>query len=205
MSDRYEKYGVLLNPSPQWAIDLFGFKEEHAGDCISWMMWKCCTDRSYVKYIPICSELLENRKRWPDGFQEEHSKRIAKTKIRYGWSKVLYKLGIIKQRLYRTQHGMTRDPYTYFMAAIILNGFNTHLWFMNLNIPWTLYSPTFWAWKSYLITGKEKYRNRYIRRELRGTPARQYVKDMAMVRAKAADCTWLYEQIRDTEVKPNKG
>lgn len=203
MDDRYEKYGVLLKPSPQWAIDLFGFREEHAGDTISYMMWMACKDPAYVKYIPICRDLLKQRKRWPDGFQKENSSRIAKTRIRYGWSKVLYKIRLIPHKLYRTQHGMTRDPYTYFYAACFINQEMDQM--IGVYPPRYIYSPTFWAWQRYLFTGSRKWLERYVRREGRGTPSRQYVKDLALVRTEAAQCWDLHREILDMDVRPNKG
>lgn len=203
MSAHYEKYGVLLKPSPEWAVDLYGFEEDHAGDCISHMMWMACTDKTYIKFIPICAKLLKEGKRWPDGYQEDNKDRIAKTKLRYGWSKVLYKLKLIPHRLYRTQHGMTRDPYTHFFAACKIND----MWDQAKDVhpPRSIYSPTFWVWQKYLHTGEDKWRRKYLRREYRGTPARQYVKDMAIVRAKSAGAYWLWVRIENLEVKPNKG
>ena len=220
MSDRYEKYGVLLKPSPQWAIDLYGFEEDHMGDTISHMMWKACYDPAYAKYIPICAKLLKEGKRWPDAFQCD---RIAKTKLQYGWSNLWWQNFEFKKRpvraiwshitryfglhqetkLYRTQHGMTRDPYTHFFAACKINDMWEYA--KDIHPPRSIYSPTFWAWQKHLHTGEEKWKRRYKRRESGGTPARQYVKDMCLVRAESAGCWFLYYEIYDMKVKPNKG
>lgn len=221
--EEYEKAGVILRKSPQWAVDLFGFSEDCMGDCISHMMWKALFDPAYAKYIPICVALLKAGKRWPDELQKEFSDRIAKTKIQYGWDKIWWQnfnkekrpvryvwskitrfFGLYREyRLYRTQHGMTRDPYTHFFAACSIND----QWedAEGVHPPLSIYSPTFWAWQKYLHTGGIKWFDRYVRRESKGTPARQYVKDMALARAEAAWCMDLWNKINLMDVKPNKG
>lgn len=198
----YEENGLLFHKSYDWECDEFKFCPEGMGDTGS-NTAKQAIKRKDTMFLHFTRKLLLDGKRWPDHCNGRGGDRIAKTKIQYGWSKLLFKLKINKTRLFRTQHGMTRDPYTWHIAACTILKRRDLLY--QIKIPWSLYSPTFWAWQKSIFTGKEKYRARYIRRELRGTPTRQYVKDMALVRAKAIDCWWLYQVIKDTKVKPNKG
>lgn len=221
MSERFESHGVLLKPSPQWAFDLYGFTDNHIGDCISDMMGEACLDPSFIEWIPICGELLDAGKRWPDSF---NNPRIAKTKLRYGWSKMVHWFGMlpvlfasdeeraawlkhVKPRLYRTQHGMTRDPYTFFMAAVVINGYSPTAWFGDMRMPFFQRRWGISQWRKYLLTGKEKHLKHYERATLRSMwmPRRVFAWELTYVRALAAGSEKILKALVKYKPLPNKG
>jgi len=199
----YEKYGILFHKSYKWECEEFRFCPEGMGDCMTNTGTEAI-NRNEPKYLIEMQQLLINHKRWPDCCNNWGRKYIAKTKIRYGWSKLCFRyLKITKHRLFRTQHGLTRDPYTFFFAACKLLGKEDLI--EGVHPPLSIYSPTFWAWQRYIHTGNKKFKIRYERRQLMNLPHIQFVKDMAIVRAKAAGSTELLEKLKSIEVKPNKG
>ena len=220
--ERFELNGVSLRKSDEWEKDLFGFYPHNIGDTISDMMYTACTDKAFVRYIPICEELLSKGKRWPSLFNND---RIAKTKIRYGWSKSVHwvrmlpvirksneeraaRLKKIKPRLYRTQHGMTRDPHTYFLAAVVLNGYKPWLWFEDVRkLPLLQRRWGLTQWERYLITGKKKHLKRYEFSSLLTIwmPRRVYAWDLTEIRAKAAGSSKILNAIEKYKQLPNKG
>jgi len=214
----YEKYGLLFEESPDWKIREVGFAEDNAGDCISRSM-----QTKNKRYITVCADLLIQRKRWPDEFQEEFKQFIAKNRLDEEWSKLRYKFhkwshpyrylcGTIsyetkKRRTKKIRHqgSMTRDPYTHYYSTCAEHGFKKLIEIVT--VPLYLYRRKLWVWRKYLLTGKERYLRIYERLELRSLrfAHKYYVVDLIMARADGAQSERVWEALANYELEiPDK-
>lgn len=222
----YEDAGVLRHQSEKWEKDLYGFFPLALGDVGSNTACKSI-ELNTTKYMEVLRRLLIDNKRWPDELQERYSDRIAKTKLRYGWSKFVHwvrylphKLSIpwaktlseISPRLYRTQHGMTRDPFTWYFCAVA--HFDLHLddpdyWVSDVmdEMPKYLRRRGLTAWVRYLETQDYRYFDKYVRIamwQLR-LPRRVFALNQARMRAKVVGAEEVLKLINSIEPIPNKG
>ncbi len=148
----YEKYGVLLMPSKSWEFANYNFLSEGMGDCIAHTMQEAIANIDPT-HIQTCADLLSNDKRWPDELNNEY---IARTRVQWRWSKLMQKIrgGTV---LYRPQQHMSRDPYCFFFAACVVNGFEH-----SIRPPWYLWRPPLWTWLRFITTGKGLRMYRFV-------------------------------------------
>jgi len=127
---RYKKAGVLLETAEAWALERDGFDSEGKWDCIFRSALGAIAYNDF-DMMHKCKSLLADRKRWPDELNHP-----------LDWQK---------------QGRMTRDPYIMTICAVtqILHYYRTR-YIKEIKIPFRLYSPSIWAWRRYLITGKGK-------------------------------------------------
>ena len=127
---RYKKAGVLLETAEAWALERDGFDSEGKWDCIFRSALRAIAYNDF-DMMHKCKSLLADRKRWPDELNHP-----------LDWQK---------------QGKMTRDPYIMTICAVtqILHYYRTR-YIKEIKIPFRLYSPSIWAWRRYLITGKGK-------------------------------------------------
>ena len=130
---RYKKAGVLLESAEQWALERDGFDSEGKWDCIfrSALGAIAYNDEDL---LTSCWFYLRKRRRWPR--ELDHA---------LDW---------------QDPKRMTRDPYImYYCAEFLVNesiDFCRRDIIRGVKIPFRLYSPSIWAWRRYLITGKGK-------------------------------------------------
>ena len=208
MNQYYEKHGVLLAPSKEWQIRHYGFPPEAMGDCISHTL-----QTENPKYLKICEKLLKERKRWPDVLQKEHKKYIAKNRIQYWWSHILYELskdenGKTKRlEKYGPQSRWSRDPFTFYYQVCALHG-ETKL-IRDLKTPPSINRLKFWLWRKALLTeGNSWMRKVYIKMELSKLkrPMRVFVFKMVKARASVIYSMRLSLAVANYDkLKPNKG
>lgn len=139
--------GVILSLSKSWERLVYLFSPKGIGDCMFRTGIWAAVNKSYKQFYTVTQWLLE-RKRWPDEFNNNH---MARNRVQWRWSQLLFMIEIQKTVLYRPQGHMTRDPYiSYYRTAMVLG---MDWWIEKIKIPWYLYRPTVWAWRRFLITG----------------------------------------------------
>jgi len=141
-----DEYCYLAEDKP-WKTDIWGFDPKGMGDLqtINFRMIILSGKRGFWEKSVFLRmmRLLEKGLRWPNEMNNEH---IAKNKIQFWWSKIMYKLGYHKTRLYRSQKSMTRDPWIYFYCCAIYLDWNK-IKIKDLPYPpWWLYDPKVWQW-----------------------------------------------------------
>lgn len=106
------------------------------------------------------AELLNDRKRWPDGVAPEN---VAKNRYVYYFLRffrqIFAKFGVKIYSQWRPQSDMTRDPYIAFGAlyAMLLGSHGgkydllLHMTYKSVTIPVYVYRPNTWAWRKRLI------------------------------------------------------
>ena len=180
--------GLLVHPAHQWQGDEFGHDVQAKGDMISNTIYDILerfqqgiplTAWDYAA-IQICFFLLIEGKRWPDEFNSEYD---AKNWFEYQWSKFKYDRGWTKQRLYRSQRSMTRDPITYTLSACKLLGLQKLV--NGLTVPPHLLRPTIFFWRRYIRTDSEVLKRYWITNNRLWNWYRRENKKL---------CAWLYEK-----------
>ena len=158
-----------------WEPPLYRFKVNGLGDIGINTCERIMSDDDNSEWAYESLKLIKNllilRKRWSDRFNNEY---IAKNWIVWKWSKLWLQDFDPKNKgrkrwseftrhfgyhqetvLYRPQHNVTRDSYTYFYACCV------HLdkldYIKDVTIPFHLYKTTVWVWRRYIITGKGKW------------------------------------------------
>lgn len=154
-----EKVGlVYLAPYKEWEVDIWGFSDRGIGDV--WYntlrMIILTDDKSDWAERALFNALsyMKEGKRWGDEFQADHKDHIAKNRIDWEFSKLLYKLKLRSTKKYRPQKGMTRDPWIMLYCCAI------HLFGQIKGLPkpqWWLYRPTVWEWHKALLGRKNLY------------------------------------------------
>jgi len=139
----------------EWQRDKWGFVVRGLGDlwtitCRMLIITDDKSDWAKTSLWKVFYHLIQN-KRWPDEYNNEY---IAKNTIQFYWSKLLYDLKLRPTRLYRSQHGITRDPWIYFMCAMVHIG---QTWAFKCRPPWWLYRPIVWEWFKAMEGKKNKY------------------------------------------------
>jgi len=151
----YKKGWYWTTDAPEWAVNEYGEDMHAKGDLIFENMAKIFLDRDDSEWafnnVLHCYDLLIERKRWPD---EMNSTRDAKTWIGMHISRILYRCGLKRTRKYRSQGGMTRDPYIAFYNTAIFMGCEDMI--ERVIIPWYCYSPGVWRWRRLLINDTRK-------------------------------------------------
>ncbi|RLD57005.1 MAG: hypothetical protein DRI97_06315, partial [Bacteroidetes bacterium] len=191
----FEEHGIFRHQSPDWEKDLYGFYPNGIGDAVSNMgEWTVKTGDPF--FIPIMYKLLMAKKRWPDACNVGNEEFIATKKLQYGWSKTVHwfrmlpvvfasdeergaYLKKVKPRLFRTQHGMTRDPYTWYNCAVIRCNLSPGAWIEPVDMPRYLRRRGNTYWRNYLITGNVYWKEKYEKVTLRQLrwPRREYALD----------------------------
>ncbi len=160
MREWYQSHGLWLRESKSWEFNEYGFRPEGIGDCIFNTCNKIIEDNDTSEWaiysIHRCGILLAQRKRWPD---ELHPLQAATNWFDWKFSAWMFRHGKIDQRLYRPQGNQTRDGYIAYFAVCAMFGYTELI--KDVTVPLHLYRPNLWAWRKYLITGKEKYKRRY--------------------------------------------
>ena len=224
----FESFGVLLHKSPQWAIDLFGFEENHMGDAGSNTAFECIR-LDTNEYMEKLRELLIEGKRWPDELQDLHKDRISKNRLQWTWeriwiqifdserhpwrtrwSKITRFFGLKKETmLYRSQDSHSRDPYTWYFCAVAHLGLDSDpdYWITPVNMPIGLRRRGLMAWRKYLETREQKYFDKYERIALwqLRLPRRVFALDQAKMRATVVGSTKVLALIKKLTPIPNKG
>ena len=172
MREWYQHKGLWRNVSPEWEYEQYGFYPEGLSDIIFNTCNKIIEDDDESDWaydaLCICMDLLMDGKRWPNPNPEQ----AAKTRLEHRWSRLLFRLGK-KTVKYRPQHSETRDGYIAWATLCVkLNA--TEL-IEDVVPPWYLYTPSFWNWWKYLITGKSKHKFGYVIWEFFGLSAKDYV------------------------------
>ena len=135
--------GLYLADAMGWQERKFGPGIIPKGDVIHTTMTKIIDDNDDSDWakdaIKICVQLLQEGKRWPDSLNQPDIRGFQK---------------------YRSQTGMTRDPY--------IGAITSHMKMYGkvsegLSIPWYLWTPRTWNWHKYLKTGKMWRLNLYDR------------------------------------------
>jgi len=130
------------------------------GDLISNTMRKTLFEKDSSDWaygaLSCCKSLLKSRKRWPDYMNQPID---CKSKIYFYVRRWFYRKGLVKERPFRPQNDMTRDPHIMFFAVCCYLDHKEDI--EDVTIPFRLFRPNVWAWRKYLITGKDKYRRRY--------------------------------------------
>lgn len=146
---------MYVGITPRWAEEEFGQDEKKKGDMISFGCRKLSEDNDDSKMaksmVHRYHHLLKNGKRWPSSMRHKND---ARCNLTYWLSHIRYKLGWASWRLYRTQRGMTRDPFVMVIHAAAKLGEWGIVY--DISIPWYLLlnSPTTRAWHHYLKTGE---------------------------------------------------
>jgi len=210
MIKSYEKYGLLFRPSAPtpWQKRDYGFDPDAMGDCLSYTADEAMK-RNEVRYLRKVRYWLILRKRWPDELQKKYKQFIAKTMVGHWWSRYRWRRSKDKDgktdRLckYRSQTGMTRDPFVFYYAACVFH--DKRHWIKDATIPFLNNRPTLRAWRRYLITQTRKDKRRYMLWEilLINQPRREFAHDLVKARCIAAGCPEIIDLL--PEPIPNKG
>jgi hypothetical protein len=161
----YEEHGFILAVSPGWEFEVYGFYPNGIGDTIFRTLHFAISEGKYSLFMNG-AELLTQRKRWSDELGIGNEKKFAKNWLQWRWSKWLHKHGERQHRLYRSQKGMTRDPYImFYCAAYILNRTQ---FISAIKPPWYIWRPGFNNWRRYLITGNRFWKWWYETTEMIG-------------------------------------
>lgn len=142
------KEGAFYRGIPkEWEMELYGFYPRGLGDLIYNTLRKILEDNDLSAWAldsyEVCEKLLEHGLRWPTNLTYELSDRIARNRIDWEWSKLLYKLGVQKTVKYRHQRSMTRDPWILYYCCTI--HFNKPIQLCRFP-QWWLYRPKIWEW-----------------------------------------------------------
>ena len=152
MSYYFHEEGVLLAETR--SLVPYGFKPNGIGDCVS----RTAKEALIIgdpDTIDLLVKLLNERKRWPDAF---NNSRIAKSMIVFQVGRLLYNLKLTKRRKYRLQRSVTRDPFT--MVACVVYWYQYEK-IQNLKVPFWILRPNFYYWKKYLETHSLKHKRKY--------------------------------------------
>lgn len=145
MNKPYKDGNFWRGESQDWEIARYGEAEDGKGDLILNTLSKIIDDEDAsdftVKAIHECYLLLKAGKRWPDRMNQEMD---AKHWLHWKWSKLLYKLKLIKHVKYRPQKGMTRDPFILFYAVQM---FYYGVIKFRVKLPIWLFTPTYVIWR----------------------------------------------------------
>lgn len=169
-ADDYHIEGLFVRgEAKEWEYIAYGFYPRGLGDLIyntmCYIVEKDMSNDWAKLSLIICSDLLEDRKRWPDAMGTHYtSLDIASGSVQYMISKLYKKLGGEERQLYRPQKSMTRDPYQAFYLCCLHLGRPEYI--KEVTIPWYLYTPSTWKWRRRLIKDNSKefvQRLRYIR------------------------------------------
>lgn len=139
-----------------WKVNVWGFDPQGIGDLqtITFRMIIISKRQSLRDMLSFffMKELLVQGLRWPNVYNNQY---IAKNKLQFWYSKIMYNWGYRKTRLYRPQKSMTRDPWIYCYCCAIHLG-------MDLSSipypPWWLYDPKVWQWIRALKGKRNCYR-----------------------------------------------
>ncbi len=194
--EHYEKYGVLLEHSPDWAVRERGFDSQGMGDCIT----RSCKTKN-IKYLDVCAGLLKERKRWPDALQDRYAPFIATNRIDWEWSKLMYWFEIRETKKLRPQGGMTRDPFVYFFSSCAENGVAE--FYKDVTVPFLVNRRKLKVWREYLLTGNPKALRTYEYLELRSLTfaLKYYVVDLITARADGARSERVWAALADYDLE----
>ena len=178
MSEFYRDGYFLRKASPGWEIREYSEAIDSKGDLI----FNTCDENIknsaelwwMKKSLYWCKKLLKCRERWVESMNQDCD---AKNWFQWKISTWIFRLGLSDHRLYRPRTNMTRDGYIAFFRLCYDMGRIDYI--QDVTVPLHLYRPNLWAWRKYLITGKEKYRRRYYFWEQFSSDKQNYVKRLS--------------------------
>ena len=162
MNEVWWKDGVFYRKlSPYREVQIYGVAVDSKGDLIFNTCKKIINDLDQSEWafdsVLECSDLLNTCKRWPDRMNQDID---SKTIIEHLTSKILFALYITEHVKFGRQNHMTRDPYIALYCACFM--MDNYYLIKRTPPPWYLYTPVFWSWYKFLLTGKAKYRKRFF-------------------------------------------
>ena len=145
----------IIELNKPWEDEAYGYETFSKGDIIYNTLRYIIDneDKSEWAYkaFEACADLLIRRRRWPD---EDNHERDAGNRLRWWWSRTLYKLKITKNVMYGPQSRMSRDPFVYlYCAAVFLE---REQFIKAITIPWHINRPDIWIWRRRLIKDNRK-------------------------------------------------
>lgn len=157
---------VVAN-APAWSVAIYKFDPRGKGDLI-FRTALFAIAKEDLTLLDTCINLLNKRKRWPDELC--HKNDAANLFVEYldrwitkynRWASRTEKRPIIPWRKrYRSQGGMTRDPFIMAITAwYLLDGEGK----CPIKIPWYIQRPDLYYWKKWIDKGKVKHKKAYER------------------------------------------
>ena len=157
----------LMHVSYDWAYRRYGFRPNGKGDLLFFMSLYALITGD-VKVIKTCIELVNEQKRWPDSLNHPNdAKNVVGQYISIWWYNICKKLFPKKIVFvkYRPQKSMTRDIITMLLCAVYWHQCEM---IRDIEIPKRLNRGSFKHWVDYLMTGDDKYKVKYEKRQRRG-------------------------------------